>query len=174
LTIASSPTEPDIMVAVKHPTPASAFKQRLNGLKPGEPILGAHLAGQFTLPEKPTDKLAFLAGGVGITPFRSMIRYLTDKGQNTDAVLIYSVTKKEEAAFSNVFSQARSRGIKPYLLAGEKISPEKIRSFMPDFLDRKIYVSGPYGFVKAAEEALLNLGAKPGNIVTDYFPGYGG
>jgi len=55
-----------------YPT-CSAFKRGLGAMKPGSTIHASQVAGDFTLPANPEDKIAFLAGGIGITPFRSML-----------------------------------------------------------------------------------------------------
>jgi glycine betaine catabolism B len=173
LTIASSPSEPGLMVTIKQPPKASAFKRRLAELKPGDKILASRLAGSFYLPKDPAQKLAFLAGGVGITPFRSMVKYLLDKGEKRDINLIYSATSDVELAFRPLFKQAGANGLKTGYLTEGYLDDAKIRAFIPDFKERTFYVSGPYGFVSAAEASLLKLGVVYDKIVTDYFPGYG-
>jgi ferredoxin-NADP reductase len=175
LTISSSPTEPGLMFTIKIPTDKpSAFKQRLDSLKPGDTILASRLAGSFTLPNDPAKKVALLAGGVGITPFRSMAKYIIDSGQPRDVALLYSVNSPAELAFQSLFSQARPLGLKPMYLAEGHFDEAKIRTLLPDFKDRRFYLSGPFGFVDAMERTLLKLGVGGHEIVTDYFPGYGG
>lgn len=90
-TIASSPTRQDeLVLGIKiPPTGASFFKQKMLALKPGNTILAGQLAGDFTLPtdlftaKKNQINLVFIAGGIGITPFRSLIEYLVDVSKNT-------------------------------------------------------------------------------------------
>jgi ferredoxin-NADP reductase/Na+-translocating ferredoxin:NAD+ oxidoreductase RnfD subunit len=173
LTISSSPTEPGVMITVKHPPNASAFKRKLDELQPQETILASHLAGDFTLPKDKSQKLAFLAGGVGITPFRSMVKYLIDKNESRDVMLLYSASSDNEVSFHQLFKQAEAVGLKSRYVTDGYLGEEKIKTLMPDYRNRRVYVSGPYGFVHAVETALLKLGASPSNIVVDYFPGYG-
>ncbi len=172
-TLSSSPTEPGVMFTVKHPPQASAFKRKLDELAPHQTILASHLAGSFTLPKNKSQKLAFLAGGVGITPFRSMVKYLVDSGEKRDAHLLYSVSSEKEISFHRLFSRAAEIGLKTSFITQGHLDAEKIKTLMPDYKHRRIYVSGPFGFVHAVEAALLKLGVNPSNIVTDYFPGYG-
>jgi ferredoxin-NADP reductase len=174
LTIASSPTEPGVMFTVKEP-PAkkSAFKQKLNQLKPGEVILASDLSGSFILPGKADKKLAFLAGGVGITPFRSMIKYLIDSDQKRDIALLYSAATPDEISFQNLFKAAARLDIKAIYNTGS-LDEAKIRTLLPDYNQRTFYVSGPYGFVQAMHQNLIKLGVSNSKIITDYFPGYGG
>jgi glycine betaine catabolism B len=174
LTISSSPTEPGLMFTIKHPPAnASAFKQRLDGLKAGDTILAGHLAGNFSLPKDRSKKLAFLAGGVGITPFRSIAKYMIDSGEKRDTALLYSANSEDELSFKQLFARAQGIGLKTSYITNGHLDEAKIKGLLPDFAERRFYVSGPYGFVQAIETALLKLGVSSGEIVTDYFPGYG-
>lgn len=173
LTISSSPTEPGLMFSVKQPAiNPSAFKRRLDQLKPGDKILASHLAGNFTLPNDTSKKIALMAGGVGITPFRSMAKYLIDSNQPRDVALLYSANSPAELSFQRVFARAVDAGLKPSYITEGHLDEAKIKNLLPDYKDRRFYVSGPYGFVNAVEVALLKLGVSSGEIVTDYFPGY--
>jgi ferredoxin-NADP reductase len=187
LTIASSPTEPGLMFTIKHPQPArpvesaspardkrafhgpSAFKQRLDEFKPGETILASRLAGDFTLPKDVNEKVAFLAGGIGVTPFRSMIKYAADKNESRDLALVYSANSIDELSFQKVFD---GTGVKTHYVTEGHVDKAKIKSLLPDYKDRTFYVSGPYGFVNAVHSSLLELDVAGKQIVTDYFPGY--
>jgi ferredoxin-NADP reductase/Na+-translocating ferredoxin:NAD+ oxidoreductase RnfD subunit len=173
LTIASSPTEPGLMFTVKHPNPASAFKQKLDELKPGQTILASHLTGSFILPKDTSKKVALLAGGIGVTPFRSMIKYLIDSGQQRDVALLYSANSPSELSYRKLFDKAAMAGIKISYVTESQLDEAKLRNLVPDYKQRRFYVSGPYGFVSAIESALLKLGIGRSEIVTDYFPGYG-
>jgi ferredoxin-NADP reductase len=160
------------MFTIKQPPKASAFKQMLSELKPGEKILAARLSGDFALPRDPNQKVALLAGGVGITPFRSMIKYTLDSKQPRDISLIYSAGSPDEFAYRQLIDQAAGRGVKVSLATG-RLDAARIKKALPDFKDRRFYISGPYGFVGAMQTELINAGAAPTQIVTDYFPGYG-
>ena len=173
-TISSAPTEPGVMFTVKQPPAnASAFKQKLEELKPGETILASDLSGNFNLPKDNSKKLAFLAGGVGITPFRSMAKYMVDSEQKRDVALLYSAATADEFSFQNLFKTAAQTGLKT-IYATDRLDEVKLKSLLPDYAERTFYVSGPYGFVHGMETALLKLGVSSSKIVTDYFPGYGG
>jgi len=77
-TIASSPTEKDaILITTRiRDTP---FKQKLSRLEEGTAVKITAPAGKFTLPQDDSKSVVFLSGGIGVTPFRSMIKYATDK-----------------------------------------------------------------------------------------------
>jgi ferredoxin-NADP reductase len=173
-TLSSSPSEPGAMITIKLPAAQpSAFKQRLNSLKTGEIVLAGNLAGSFRLPKDTSKKLAFLAGGVGITPFRSMVKYMVDSGEKRDAALLYSASSAGEFSFHNLFKAAAQTGLKTIYVT-DKLDQKKIAALLPDYKQRTFYISGPYGFVNAMESNMLKLGVSSSRIITDYFPGYGG
>ncbi len=173
-TLSSSPTEHQLAFTVRIPKDSSHFKQALKSFQPNDKMLASHLGGSFLLPKNQQQKLAFVAGGIGVTPFRSMIKYLIDKRQERDVSLIYAANKESEFAFTEIFAQAKNIGLKTnYLLtARQPLRAPDITAAIPDYHERLFYLSGPYGFVKSARESLLGVGVSVKNIKSDYFPGY--
>lgn len=181
-TIASSPTESDVMIGVKFYEPSSRFKQQLRAMKPGGTIFAGAVAGDFVLPHDTSRKLAFIAGGIGITPFRSMLKYIVDSGQQRDIVLIYAVSNPAELPYQDVLDAAPGHGVRVVrLLTAEhapkdwqgttgQLTAEHIRDQIPDIAKRVAYVSGPQAMVTATRRSLHGLGVKA--IKTDYFTGY--
>lgn len=185
-TIASSPTENDLRFGLKFYAQGSSFKNALVNIKPNTPVVASQLAGDFTLPKDPKQKLVFIAGGIGITPFRSIIKYLIDVHEKRDIVLLYSDKQVSEIVYKDVFDQAQMElGIKTiYALTSENLLPqgwlgkvgridgEMIRGEIPDFQERMFYLSGPHSMVNAFEKTLLDMGIFKSKIKTDFFPGY--
>jgi ferredoxin-NADP reductase len=106
-TIASSPTEKDLRLGVKFYANGSTFKKALDKLQPGQTIIASQLAGEFVLPKNKEKKLVFIAGGIGITPFRSMIKYLIDMKEKRNIILIYSNRKDSGIAYKEILEEAR-------------------------------------------------------------------
>jgi ferredoxin-NADP reductase len=75
-TIASSPTEDEVRLGIRVFPESSRFKKELMAMDQGETMWVSQLAGDFILPSDKDKKILFIAGGIGITPFRSMIKYL--------------------------------------------------------------------------------------------------
>ncbi len=185
-TLASSPTEDDVRIGVKFYENGSSFKEALIDMGEDTPIVASQIAGDFIMPKDQDQKLVFIAGGIGITPFRSMIKYLIDKKEYRDITLLYSARSEKEIAYKKIFDQARNiLGLKSiYLITdGKIISPEPnyrsgmvtanlISSEIPDYLDRVFYISGTHPMVVAMQEILSNLGVPRHNIKIDFFPGY--
>ncbi len=183
-TIASSPTEDSVHLGVKFYPQSSTFKQALAAMKAGDKISAAHIAGGFTLPKDPRKKLVFIAGGIGVTPFRSMVQYLLDKKERRPIVMFYSNRNAGDIAYKDVFDRAETElGIKTiYALTNEKtpvpgtyngpVSADLIRQQIPDYRDRTFYISGPHTMVDAFETTLRDMGVSRFKIKSDFFPGF--
>jgi len=175
-TIASSPTENEIRLGIKFNQPSSSFKKRLLELKPGEKIVAGQLGGDFVLPKRASQKLAFIAGGIGITPFKSMLKYLMDKGEKRDIILLYSNKTLKDISYSEFLKSAENYfGIKIIHLITENnevLSENIINKYAPDWKERLFYISGPNAMVESYKKLLLKMGVSRKKIVTDYFPGY--
>lgn len=183
-TIASSPTEKEIHLGVKVYEPASSFKKGLLALTEGKQITASQVAGEFVLPQDATKKLVFIAGGIGITPFRSITQYLLDTKDTRSVVLLYSNKVAREVAYKDVFDRAEDtldfRAV--YALTNEPtpipgthngmIDVELIKQEVPDYLERVFYISGPHGMVVAFEKTLSDLGTPSSQIKVDFFPGF--
>ncbi|MGH7239540.1 MAG: RnfABCDGE type electron transport complex subunit D, partial [Candidatus Saccharimonadales bacterium] len=108
-TLASSPTEPDLRLGVKFFEKGSSYKKALLAMGKDTPIVAAHVMGDFTLPKDPNQKLVFIAGGIGITPFRSMLKYLLDNNEKRDIILLYALNNFEEIVYKDVLEAARNQ-----------------------------------------------------------------
>ena len=185
-TLASSPTESELRVGVKFYQHSSSFKKAMLALDDETEIVANQLAGDFVLPADPNEKLVFLAGGIGVTPFRSMIQYLLDTGQRRPIVLFYANKTVDDILYRDVFDQAQRRlGIEViYTLTDARtlpaswqgrvgrLSPKLIRAVVPEYRDCTYFISGPNQMVDSFQGVLRDLGIKPARIKTDYFPGF--
>lgn len=183
-TIASSPTEESVRLGVRVGESGSSFKRALFSMRVGDTISTSPPSGDFTLPSDPATKLAFIAGGIGITPFRSMVQYLLDTKDIRTVTLLYSNKTASEIAYKNIFDRAQQEiGMKTvYALTAEqsslsgtyagKIDATLIAREIPDYRERTFYISGPHGMVTAFEKTLHDIGVSHLNIKTDYFPGF--
>ncbi len=184
LTIASSPTENTVRIGVKFYDHASSFKRTLGAMKINETISASQLSGNFVLPKDPKKKLVFIAGGIGVTPFRSMAQYLIDKKETRSAVMFYSNKTASEVAYKDVFDRAaREAGLKTiYALTNEPtqvhgmhnglIDSALIAREVPDYKERTFYISGPHSMVETFKKTLRDMGVSRWKIKSDYFPGF--
>ncbi len=180
-TVASAPTEDAVRLGVKFYPASSAFKRTLGAMERGDKIHAAQLAGSFTLPSDPKKKLAFLAGGIGITPFRSMLQYLLDRHEARPIVVLYGSENNEDIAYRDVLGAAEkelgiptihavARGAKRGQYPGF-IDAKLIRT-IPDFRERTFYISGPQVMVTNLQTTLRKLGIPRSRIKVDFFPGF--
>ncbi|MHB1865218.1 MAG: FAD-dependent oxidoreductase [Candidatus Saccharimonadales bacterium] len=183
-TLASSPTEENVRIGVKFYDQGSTYKQAMLKMTPESWVVADNIAGDFTLPRNKKQKIVFIAGGIGITPYRSMIKYLIDKNEARDIVLLYAANSSADFAYTKVFEQARRLGINTIYLVSEgqginnghvrraRISDSLIKAEVPDYMDRLFYVSGSQVFVSNAQGILKDLQVPRKQIKTDDFSGY--
>ncbi|MGX8009978.1 RnfABCDGE type electron transport complex subunit D [Mesorhizobium sp. ORM8.1] len=181
-TVASAPTEQSLRLGVKFYPRSSAFKQALGAMKPGGTIHASQLAGDFTLPADPEAKIAFLAGGIGITPFRSMLHYLLDVHEKRPITVLYGAETQQDIAYRDILDTAkRELGIKTVFAVANGaergqypgyIDARLVRLAIPDYLERTFYISGPQAMVGALRGKLLAMGVRRSRIKVDYFPGF--
>ena len=182
-TIASSPTEPELLLATRVPAQPSSFKAALRDLPAGSDVSAWGLDGSFTLPADRERPLAFIAGGIGITPFRSMLAYLLQRQEHRSIVLLYSARNEQDLVFRDLFDKAASIGLRTVYVPNVatsagwhgrsgRIDAALIGAEVPDYAQRLFYISGPEAMVLAIEKLLADMGVKPANIKRDYFPGY--
>ena len=185
-TIASSPTEEEIKLGVRIGANPSSFKKALVNLAPGATLSACHLAGDFTLPRNAQRKLLCIAGGIGVTPFRSMVQYLIDKGEKRDMILLYACASAIDFAYMDIFEKAReATGLRCIPIVTDpvpvgqdwkgrqgRIDEAILKEEAPDWQERLFYLSGPSRMVDMYKKLLRGMGVRRRNIVTDYFPGF--
>jgi ferredoxin-NADP reductase len=183
-TIASSPTESEVHLGVKFYQPSSTFKSKLKEMKEGEAVLAGNVSGDFVLPVNTAEKILFIAGGIGITPFRSMLKNLIDRDEKRDIVLLYSVSNQDEIAYSDIFEAGTLLGVKTMVFVSNEaktaswkglkgfITEEAIRQQVSDFHERTAYLSGPSSFVDRYRSLLSRMGVTRSRIKADHFSGY--
>ena len=178
-TIASSPTENFIQVTTNI-NKFSGFKQELDSLKIGSLVESRLPFGSFTFnySTDPTPNALFLAGGIGVTPFRSFIKYNIDKNLKIPMLLIYSnsdsqfIFKEEldewqkENDFIKVYYHDSSVLGHLDTIALTKLYP------IPYELNPIYYAVGPHAFVNSMEDILEGLNVSSDKISTEKFTGY--
>ena len=182
-TLASSPTEDTLHLGVRYYENGSSFKEVLHNSDNALMSVG-QVGGDFILPSDPNAKLAFIAGGIGITPFRSIAKYMSDTDDHRSAILLYGERSVEDIAYKEVFEEARIKvGLttkyvlsavstaQDNIIAGT-ISREFIEREIPDYVSRIFYISGPQSMVQGIRNELRAMGVPRRNIKADYFFGY--
>jgi glycine betaine catabolism B len=181
-TIASAPTESKVKIAMKISETRSSFKHALDTMDTGEPIIASQLAGDFILPSDSATKLGCIAGGIGVTPFKSHVQYMIDSDKAHDTVLYYCVNTSDEIAYRDFWVTATHKINLKFIAVVAKetveapaeqgfVTAEMIKRRTPDFLERTWYLSGPPGMVNAYKKLLREIGVPRKQIKTDFFSG---
>lgn len=183
-TLASSPTEDFIMFTTKFANPSSTYKKALRELQPGTEVPIQNPGGDFVLPEDQAQPVVFLGGGIGITPFRSMIKFATDTNLQTPIILIYANktpadivyrTEFDEWAATNPNFQIHYTVDSPNDTWQEDtghLSGELVKKYIPDLSKPIFYICGPVGMITAYEQILEQIGVPEDNVRTENFSGY--
>ncbi len=185
LSIASSPGEKELLFATK--ISESAFKRTLMALPAGAGIVVEPPMGKFTLPENISEPLVFIAGGIGITPFRSMIRHIETQGAGTSVVLFYSVRIPGEAVFLDELQSVAEKNehikIVPTMTRVEegsdvwkgltgRIGPEMIQEHATGAKHALYYIAGPPALAEGTQKMLRDTGIDLKQIRVEKFTGY--
>ena len=162
----------------------SAFKQSLAELPVGTEVEVEPPKGSFVLPEHGDGPLVFVAGGIGITPFRSMLRYIADERLPHRVTLVYSNRDRASSAFLDELEEIEGGGTDLRLVLtmtedeswpGEssRVDAAFLRDQLGDGLgEARFMVAGPPGFSKAVTAELEEAGVVADRIATDSFSGY--
>jgi ferredoxin-NADP reductase len=173
-TIAAAPSEERVMITTRLATDkGSSFKKALADFKPGDAIEISDLDGDFVL-EDFAKEYVFIAGGIGVTPFRSILKELDHKGQQVAITLIYgnrdqNIVYKEEL---ETFAKNNPKLKIQYVIAPAQIDVEKIKEIVPDIEKPTFYISGPEPMVENLGNALKQAGIPADHLKQDFFPGY--
>jgi len=169
-TISSSPFQKFPTISTKIVKESSSFKKALNKLKIGDEISAKGPDGDFVIGNL-NKHYIFIAGGIGITPFASIIRQLDFEKKKINVTLLYS-GKTKDLPFKKNFEQiSRSHNeFKINYFIGKRIDEKILKKFIKE--KYTFYVSGPDPMVEEMEKLLFKLGIKKENFKDDYFSGY--
>jgi glycine betaine catabolism B len=180
-TLSSSPTE-SFLEFTKRLTD-SEYSTALKAVKLGDSIWLDAPYGIFTfMGEYP--KVVFLAGGIGITPFRSICQYSTDTKQTSNIILFYGCKNPNDMTFKEEFMemQQKNPNIKVVFVAAEAdnnwkgtrgfINVDLIKAEAPDFAERMFYACGPPPMVVAMQKLISELGLLSGRLKIEALAGH--
>jgi ferredoxin-NADP reductase len=186
-TISSSPLETDYIVITTRIL-QSTFKQTLNNLRIGEKVKIFGPMGNFYLDETDPTPKVFLAGGIGITPYHSILKYAAAKNMQTPLTLFVSFSTTQEMVFFEELTHIAQEHTNIKVIytitqpensqskwEGEtgRISGELIKKYITNPFDQKYYIVGPTGIVESMHKLLQEeLKLPEEKIITENFPGY--
>ena len=180
LSIASSPTEDFLIFSTK--ISQSAFKQKFNSLKIGDRVKLKGPMGVFVLKED-VKEIMLLGGGIGITPFRDMVKYSCDKKLSMNLTLLYSNRTPADIVYKDewpVFEKENPNLKVVHTITDDaswegrkgRINEAMIREFCNDINNTIFYICGPPGMVDGLSNLLKTMNVSQGNIKIEKFVGY--
>ena len=181
-TISSAPSNKENIEFTKKLT-GHEFSNALASLQPSDPVGIEGPFGKMTYSGE-YDKIALISGGIGITPMISISRYCTDKGMDTDIVMISSNKTEQDIAFEDELDimqkhnpnlkvvHTLTRASDDWGGCRERVCESMILREIPDYRDRIFYLCGPPPMVKAVREILYEMAIDKANVKYELFTGY--
>ncbi len=181
LSYSSSPTEP-LLEFTKRIT-ESEFSSTVSSTEPGDQVRFTGPTGSLVF-EDTGDRIIFIAGGIGITPVRSILRYIADTGQPQECALLYANRCLEEIAFREELDRMVSKGswLKVVHVLEDPpqgwdgpvgfITPEIVGEHITETGRTTIFLCGPPPMVSCLNGFLSDMGVPEDNVRKEELVGY--
>jgi ferredoxin-NADP reductase len=183
ITLVTSPNEKGV-VGFATRMRDSAFKRTLRELPVGSEVEVEPPKGRFGLPEDASRPLVFVAGGIGITVFRSMLRFIHEEQLPYRVTLIYSNRDRASTAFLDEMRKLE-QALPDFRLVltmtqdpsweGEtrKVDGEFVKDYLDDDLNRYTFlIAGPPAMAEGVQAALQEAGVRDENVIVERYSGY--
>ena len=160
---------------------------RLAELQPGEQVQFDGPWNDLNFDEHDKSPHVFLAGGIGITPYHSIVKYAMEKNLDTQMILFVSWKNREEMIFDDFFRNTNNHmdnfsyvptlteeSLSPSEWDGEigRINEEMIKKYVSELNASKYFFSGPPAMVTALKETVKGMGVPSEKIIFEEFEGY--
>jgi ferredoxin-NADP reductase len=183
ITVVTSPNEKGVLGFATRMRD-SAFKRTLRELPVGSEVEVEPPKGKFGLPDDPSRPLVFVAGGIGITVFRSMLRYIHEEQLSYRMTLIYSNRDRESTAFLDELRELE-HALPDFRLVltmtqdpgweeeTRKVDAEFVQDYVGDDLNQFTFmVAGPPAMAEGVQGALAEAGVREENVIVERYSGY--
>jgi ferredoxin-NADP reductase len=183
ITVVTSPNEKGVLGFATRMRD-SAFKRTLRELPVGSEVEVEPPKGTFGLPEDPSRPLVFVAGGIGITVFRSMLRYIHEERLPYRVTLVYSNRDRASTAFLDELREFE-QALPDFRLVltmtqdpswdGEtrKVDGEFVKDYLEGDLNRYTFVvAGPPAMAEGVQGTLHEAGVRDENVIVERYSGY--
>jgi len=163
----------------------SEYKQTISQIDQGDEFEVGMPMGEFTLNQAKGQSVVFVAGGVGITPIKSMIDFILENKIDKEITLFYANKTIKRIVFKKELDEAENKNgrIKVVnVLSQEETAPsgseigrinkEILQKYLGEVADKMFYLVGPPAFVEAMEQLLKEMQIPKNNIIKESFSGY--
>jgi predicted ferric reductase len=144
------------------------FTARIGALRPGTRVVVEGPYGGFTTAARRRERVAMIAGGVGITPVRALLEEMPG-----EVAVVYRAAREDDVILRAELDElARERGADLHYVVGRGrglLSPEHLRALLPDIRERDVYLCGPPAMIDAIHDNLRRAGVGRRQIHTERF-----
>ena len=172
--LSSSPTESDIRISFREGM--SEFKRALQNISANDKLFISQFGNDYGFQLKHNQSSVLIAGGIGIAPFRSMLKEMYDTGATGDVTLIY-LNQNDQFLFKTELDvwAAALPNLTVHYITTKDINRKKREKMVLSLIgstNQNFYISGPPGMVEANEHLLIDNGVNVRDIRIDSFGGY--
>lgn len=184
-TMASSPTQRAFCeITIKREEQGEISRFLHDRLSEGDTLEITAPSGRFTFTGNEADSVVLIAGGVGVTPLMSAVRYLTARSWPGEVFFFYAVRGEADVIYREEleYLQRRHPNLRLVIVAERvespgwphatgRVSRELIEAHVPQPASRRVHICGPRPMMDAVRASLLDLGVPAERIRTEIFVG---
>lgn len=172
--LSSSPTESDLRISFREGI--SELKKALQAVRAGDKLIISQFGNDYGFQLKKSQSSILIAGGVGIAPFRSMIKEMADSNDKNDVTLLY-LNQNDLFLFKNELDVWASAlpNVEIVYIQTKDINRKKREKLIQSHVrntNQNFYISGPPAMVESNEHLLIDMGVNVRDIRIDSFGGY--
>lgn len=172
--LSSSPTESDIRITFREGI--SEFKRTLQSVKPHDSYIVSQYGNDYGFQLNQNQSSVLIAGGVGIAPFRSMLKEMYDNRAKSDVSVIY-LNQNDNFLFQDELESWRKElpNLTTSYISTKEINRKEREKLILSLIkspNQNFYIAGPPGMVESNEHLLIDAGVPVRNIKIDSFGGY--
>lgn len=168
-TLTSLPVDPSITFVTKHFALQTPYKHALQNLGIGNVARIDDAMGDLVLPKSKGVPLVFIAGGIGMASYTSMLKELIAQRDEREVFLFYALRSQREQLFREL-TDVYPLSLRHIVLEPNRLSAKDVRDTTPP--NSLIYLSGNQAFVEKLRDEFETLGVLRSQIVFDYYDGY--
>lgn len=171
--LSSSPTEAELAISFR--IGISPLKRHLQSLAPGDILYITQYGNDYGFHLRENHSSVLIAGGIGIAPFRSMLKELADTGSKNDVQLLYFNNDNDFVFADEINAWQKQLNLKVRYVETKELSRKKRNKLLLSEVDMNAhhyFIAGPEGMVENTEHLLIETGIAVRDIRIDSFGGY--